>query len=280
VGQALTAVMESFWMMMLPFAELLERLPVPKLRRARMARARLDALIFGMIADRRASGRDHGDLLSMLLSAQDEDEGGGMTDEQVRDEAMTIFLAGHETTANALTWTWYELGRNPGALDRLADEVRRVVGTRPITTDDLPQLPWTAAVIGEAMRLQPPVYVVGRETTHDIDLAGHRFPEKSNFLINIRGIHRRVDYYPNPLAFRPERMLPEVKKARPRHHYLPFGAGPRICIGSHFALIEAQLALATMVQHVRIRPLKSTVRGEPLVTLRPLGGMPAIVERC
>jgi hypothetical protein len=113
VGEALTAVMESFWMMMLPFAEVLERLPVPKLRRARMARARLDAIIYRMIADRRTSGRDHGDLLSMLLAAQDEDDGGGMTDQQVRDEAMTIFLAGHETTANALTWTWYLLGQAP-----------------------------------------------------------------------------------------------------------------------------------------------------------------------
>ncbi|HEX4421438.1 MAG TPA: cytochrome P450 [Kofleriaceae bacterium] len=254
--------------------------PLPRHLRMKRAVKLLDDVVYRLIADGRKLGTDRGDVLSMLLLARDEEDGSALTDDQVRDEVMTLLLAGHETTANALTWTWYELGRNPGALDRLADEVRRVVGTRPITTDDLPQLPWTAAVIGEAMRLQPPVYVVGRETTHDIDLAGHRFPEKSNFLINIRGIHRRVDYYPNPLAFRPERMLPEVKKARPRHHYLPFGAGPRICIGSHFALIEAQLALATMVQHVRIRPLKSAVRGEPLVTLRPLGGMPAIVERC
>jgi len=127
VGEALTAVMESFWMMMLPFSELLERLPVPKLRRARMARARLDAIIYGMIADRRASGRDHGDLLSMLLTAQDEDEGGGMTDQQVRDEAMTIFLAGHETTANALMWMWYLLSSAPDVEAKLHAEVDRVL---------------------------------------------------------------------------------------------------------------------------------------------------------
>src|SRR4029450_10523446 len=122
VAEARTAVMESFWLMMLPFAEVLERLPVPKLRRARMARARLDAIIYRMIADRRASGRGHGDLLSMMLAAQDEEDGGGMTDQQVRDEAMTIFLAGHETTANALTWTWYLLSTAPHAEARLTPE--------------------------------------------------------------------------------------------------------------------------------------------------------------
>src|SRR5205823_371013 len=127
VGEALTGVMESFWMMLLPFADLIERLPVPRLRRARMARARLDAIIYRMIADRRASQRDHGDLLSMLLTAQDEDDGGAMTDQQVRDEAMTIFLAGHETTANALTWTWYLLSENREAARQLHEEVDRVL---------------------------------------------------------------------------------------------------------------------------------------------------------
>jgi cytochrome P450 len=254
--------------------------PLPRHLRMKRAVKLLDDVVYRLIADGRKLGTDRGDVLSMLLLARDEEDGSALTDDQVRDEVMTLLLAGHETTANAMTWTWYELGRNRGALDRLADEVRRVVGTRPVTVDDLPQLPWTAAVIDEAMRLHPPVYLVGREAIHDVELAGHRFPAKSSLAVNIRGIHRRVDYYPNPLAFQPERMLPDAKKARPRHHYLPFGAGPRVCIGSHFALIEAQLALATMVQQVRLRPLKSIVRGEPLVTLRPLGGMPAIVERC
>jgi cytochrome P450 len=191
-----------------------------------------------------------------------------------------LLLAGHETTANTLTWTHFELGRNPDVLARLEAEVRAVCGDRTITSDDLPALPWTAAVVDEAMRLHPPAYMVGREAITELELGGHRLPAKSVVLVNIRAIHRRADYFPDPLAFRPERMLPEARKARPRHHYLPFGAGPRVCIGSHFALMEAQLALATMVQHARLRPLRTVVEPEPLVTLRPRGGMPAIVERC
>src|SRR5262252_2430624 len=162
VGEALTAVMESFWMTMLPFAEVLERLPVPKLRRARMARARLDAIIYRMIADRRSSGRDRGDLLSMLLAAQDEDDGAGMTDLQVRDEAMTIFLAGHETTANALTWTWYLLSQSPDAAARVREEVDRVLQGRLPSMADIPSLQYIERVVTESMRLYPPAWIIGR----------------------------------------------------------------------------------------------------------------------
>src|SRR3954469_10396286 len=167
VGEALTAVMESFWMTLLPFANVLERLPVPKLRRARLARARLDAIIYRMIADRRESGRDHGDLLSMLLAAQDEDDGGGMTDRQVRDEAMTIFLAGHETTANALTWTWYLLSGAPDIEARLHEEIDRVIGSRLPTIADIPNLPFVEKVVTESMRLYPPAWIIGRRAVHD-----------------------------------------------------------------------------------------------------------------
>jgi len=217
-------------------------------------------------------------VLSILLLASEDGE--RFTDKQVRDEVMTLMLAGHETTANALTWTWYELSRNPGALAQLADELDRVLGGREVTVDDLPSLPFNLAVLEEAMRLHPPAYITGREAKRDIELGGHQLPSGSIVLVYIRGIHRRAEYYPDPLAFRPERMLPEAKKARPRHHYLPFGAGPRVCIGSHFALIEAQLALATMAQHARVRVIPDHVAPEPMVTLRPRGGMPAVVERC
>ena len=208
------------------------RWPLPRHLRMRRAVAMLDDVVFRLIAEGRALARDRGDVLSMLLLARDEDDGSQLSDREVRDEVMTLLLAGHETTANTLTWTWYELGRNPAALDALDTEVRRVLGDRPITTADLPQLPWTAAVIDEALRLHPPAYMVGREALREAQLAGHRIPERSPIAVNIRGIHRRADYYPDPLAFRPERMLPEAKKARPRHHFLPFGAGPRVCIGS------------------------------------------------
>ena len=252
--------------------------PLPRHVRMKRAVKMLDEVVYRMIALGRAHGTDRGDVLSMLLLAQD-DDGTRLTDAQIRDEVMTLLLAGHETTSNALTWTWYELGRNPEALGRLEAEIASVLQGRAATAEDLPQLPWTAAVVDEAMRLHPPAYMTGREAIEDVTIGAHRFPARSIVAINIRGIHRRAEYYPAPLAFRPERMLADAKKARPRHHFLPFGAGPRVCIGQHFALMEAQLALATMVQHARVRPLVSHVEPEPLITLRPRGGLPAIVLR-
>lgn len=253
--------------------------PLPRHVRMRRAVKLLDEVVYRVIAEGRRLGTDRGDVLSMLLLARDED-GTSLTDQQVRDEVMTLLLAGHETTANALTWTWYELGRNPGVLAQLEDEIRRIIGDRPVTIDDLAAMPWNLAVVEEAMRLHPPAYMTGREALRDVELGGHQLPARSLLAVYIRAIHRRADYFPAPLAFRPERMLPEAKKARPRHYYLPFGAGPRVCIGSHFALLEAQLVLATMVQHAKLRPLSTHVVPEPLVTLRPRGGMPTLVERC
>ena len=249
--------------------------PLPRHRRMRRAVKMLDEVVYRMIAEGRARGTDLGDVLSILLAARD--EAGGLSDTQIRDEVMTLFLAGHETTANALTWTWFELARHPDALAKLVAEVD-ALGDRTITVDDLEKLPWNLAVIEEAMRLHPPAYTTGRQTNEDLTLGGHRLPKDSIVAIYIRGIHRRADYYPGPDAFLPERMLADAKKARPRHWYLPFGAGPRICIGSHFALLEAQLALATMVQRVRLRVVASRVEIEPLITLRPRGGMPTVVE--
>ncbi len=237
----------------------------------------LDDVVYRLISEGRARGTDRGDVLSILLLARDEEDGTGLTDAQVRDEVMTLLLAGHETTSNALTWTWYELARNPGALAALATEVA-TLGDRPVTVEDLPALPYNLAVLEEAMRMHPPAYMTGREAVEDVTLGGHRLPKGALVLVNIRGIHRRADYYPRPETFDPTRMLPEAKKARPRNHYLPFGAGPRVCIGSHFALLEGQLALATMVQRARLRLLVTRVVPEPMITLRPRGGMPAVVE--
>jgi len=249
--------------------------PLPRHQQMRRAVKLLDEVVYRLIAEGRQRGTDRGDVLSILLLARD--DAGGLTDTQVRDEVMTLLLAGHETTANALTWTWYELARHPDVLGKLVAEVDRL-GSRPITVEDLERLPWNLAVIEEAMRLHPPAYTTGRQTTETVTLGGHRLPKDSIVAVYIRGIHRRADYYPGPDAFLPERMLADAKKARPRHWYLPFGAGPRICIGSHFALLEAQLALATMVQRVRLRVVAKRVEIEPLITLRPRGGMPTVVE--
>jgi len=254
------------------------RWPLPRHLRMRRAVSMLDEIVYRLIEEGRRLGTDRGDVLSMLLLARDDADGKGLTDREVRDEVMTLLLAGHETTANALTWTWFELGKHPDVLARVADEVQRVLGDRPATADDLPRLPWTLAAIEEAMRLHPPAYMTGREALQEVTLGGHTLPPRSTVMIYIRAIHRRADYFPDPLAFRPERMLPDAKKARPRHHYLPFGAGPRVCIGSHFALLEAQLCLATMVQRAKMKLLVTHVEPEPLVTLRPKGGLPAVVE--
>jgi cytochrome P450 len=140
-------------------------------------------------------------------------------------------------------------------------------------------MPLSLAVLEETMRLHPPAYITGREAATDVELGGHHLPARAIVTIYIRAIHRKPEYFPNPLAFTPERMLPEAKKLRPRHHYLPFGAGPRVCIGSHFALMEAQLVLATMIQRAKLRTLSTHVLPEPMITLRPKGGMPARVER-
>lgn len=253
--------------------------PLPRhLRMWRGARL-LDDVVYRMIDARRRQGGDHGDVLSVILQARDEGDGRGFTDRQVRDEVMTLLLAGHETTANALTWTWYELGRHPAVLDALRAEVAAVVGARRVTVDDLPALPLVAAALDEAMRLHPPAYNVGRQARRPVELAGHRLPAGATIVVSIRGIHRRAAYWPDPSAFHPPRMLAEARRARPRHHYLPFGAGPRVCIGQHFALLEAQLALVTLLQRAHIEPRPGEVAPEPLVTLRPLGGLPARVAR-
>jgi cytochrome P450 len=252
--------------------------PLPRHRRMRRAVKTLDEVVYRLIAEGRARGTDKGDVLSILLLARDEEDGSGLTDAQVRDEVMTLLLAGHETTANALTWAWYELARNPGVLATLTAEVDKL-GKRTLAIEDLTAMPYNLAVVEEAMRMHPPAYMTGREAMVDLTIGGHALPKGSIVAVNIRGIHRRADYYPDPHSFRPERMLPDQKKQRPRERYLPFGAGPRVCIGAHFALLEAQLALATMVQHARFRVIPSHVEPEPLVTLRPKGGMPVIVEK-
>jgi cytochrome P450 len=253
--------------------------PLPRHLKMRRAVKMLDSVVYRLIAEGRARGTDKGDVLSILLLARDDEDGTGLTDRQVRDEVMTLLLAGHETTANALTWTWYELARNPAVLATLQAEIDKL-GKRRITIADLQGLPYNLAVVEEAMRMHPPAYMTGRECARDLELGGHHFAKGTIVAVNIRGIHRRADYYPDPDSFRPERFFTEAKKQRPRERYLPFGAGPRVCIGSHFALLEAQLALATLVQHADLRRVTTEkVDYDPQVTLRPKGGMPMIVTK-
>jgi len=274
VGEALTGVMDTFWMMMLPFADVIERLPVPKLRRARLARQRLDAIIYRMIADRRASGRDHGDLLSMLLAAQDEDDGGVMTDQQVRDEAMTIFLAGHETTANALTWLWYLVGGAPDVEAKLHEEVGRVLGGRLPALADVPSLPFIERVVTESMRLYPPAWIIGRRALVDYRVGDYVVPARSIIILSPYVLQRDARYYAAPERFDPDRWTPELRAGLPKFAYFPFGGGPRQCIGESFAWMELILLVATIAQRWRLRLVPGhPVVPQPLVTLRTKHGM-------
>jgi cytochrome P450 len=277
VGDALTTAMEVAMGQLGSMLPMPPVVPTPQNLKYRRAVARLDEIVYRIIRDRRAEGGDRGDVLSMLLAAKDED-GTPMTDRQVRDEAMTLFIAGHETTANALAWTFYLLARHPEARQRMEAEVDALGGSPDY--DALRMLPYTLAVLKESMRLYPPAYLLGRRPVEDTVIGEHVVKKKSIVLVSIIGIHRRPDLWPDPATFDPERFLGDTEKQLPRCAYMPFGAGPRVCIGNHFALMEGHLLLATIARRVRFE-LASTkpVEPEPLVTLRPKGGIAVRVAR-
>jgi cytochrome P450 len=251
--------------------------PLPRNVRMRRAVKRLDAVIHGMIQERRASGEDRGDVLSMLLTARDED-GSGLSDELVRDQAMSIFVAGHETTANALAWTFKLLGEHPQELARVHAEVDAALGGRTPTVEDVPHLGYVAQVFKEAMRLYPSAYALPRLAQHAVDLGRFVTRPGEGVMINLYGLHRRPDFYPEPDRFDPNRFLPANEKKLPRNAWLPFGGGARICIGSHFAMMEGILVLATLLQRVTFnRRWEGDIKPEPLVTIRPRGGVPITV---
>jgi cytochrome P450 len=281
VGAALAEVMSLFGYLMLPFSELLEKLPLPPRRRFERARARLDRVIYRIIEERRREGRDRGDLLSTLLHAVDEEgDRTGMTDEQLRDEVMTLFLAGHETTANALAWTWYLLSQHPEAEARLHAELEEVLTGRPPTAEDFPRLRYTEMVVAESMRLYPPAWAIGRLALEDHEAGGYLIPRGSLVLISPYVMHRDPRFFPDPERFDPERFTPEAKSARPQFAYFPFGGGQRRCIGESFAWMEGVLILATLARRWRLRLAPdANVRTEPRITLRPgKGGIPMRTE--
>jgi cytochrome P450 len=251
-------------------------LPTPSALRFRRAVRNLDAIIYNFLRQRRESGSDRGDLLSILLRARDEDTGGRMTDKQVRDEAMTLFLAGHETTALALTWTWYLLSQHPEAEAKLLEEARQVLGDRRASAADVPHLTYAAQVVQESMRLYPPVYTFGREAIDDCILGGFHVPARTTLLMSNWVVHRDPRWFDRPEEFRPERW---IDSKAPKFAYFPFGGGPRICIGNTFAMMEMVLVLATVAKDHRIRVREGqTVRPEPTFTLRPTP-IQAVMER-
>ena len=281
IGKALTEALELFQrLLMVPYGEFLEKLPIPSTLRFRSARRRLDATIARLIAERRRNPRDRKDLLTLLLLAQDtEGDGGGMTDTQLRDEAMTIFLAGHETTANAMAWTWHLLSQNPEAEGRLHGELDRVLEGRAPGVADLPRLRYTEMVLSESMRLFPPAWILGRRAIVDHELGGYRIPAGSIVLLSQWITHRDARYFPDPLRFDPQRFTAEAQAARPRFSYFPFGGGPRVCIGEGFAWMEGVLVLATIARRWRFLPVDGIpVTPAAMITLRPKSGLPMRIE--
>jgi cytochrome P450 len=265
----------------------LDRFPLPSARRRRDARDALDRVVHDLINARRSAGATGSDLLSLLLTARDADTGEPMTDAQVRDEALTLLLAGHETTANALAWTFHLLGREPAVLATLQDELDRVLAGRRPTIDDLPQLRYADAVIHEAMRLYPPVWAMGRHLVEDRDVAGYRLPAGSTLVFSQWVVHRDERWWPQPYSFDPSRWSrddaagdPAGAEPRPRFAYFPFGGGPRQCIGNTFAVTESVLALAAIARRWSFTPqTDAPVAPQPLVTLRPKGGLPMVAHR-
>jgi cytochrome P450 len=266
---------ESFWSL-----GVTEGWPTRKNRRFQAARAVLRGAVDHVITERRRNPSDSADLLSMLMSARDEETGEAMTDEQLRVEVTTFLLAGQETTSLALTWAWYLLSENPQARQRLEDELDVVLDGRPPEYPDLANLPYLRMVIDEAMRLYPPAWGFSRQALADDRLGGFLLPRGWLAFVIPYVLHRLPAFWTDPDAFDPERFSPARSGDRPKFAYIPFGAGPRQCIGNQFALIETQLIVATLAQAYRLQVVpRHSAEPWPLITLRPRYGMPMIIER-
>lgn len=276
VREALHDAVQSFAYAVLPFIEVVEKLPLPIFTRVRKARERLDRIILRVIAEKRASGAGGGDLVSMLLAARDPENPSepGMSDQQIRDEAMTIFLAGHETTANAMAWTWHLLADAPEVERKLHEEIDRFPGT--LSAEDVPKLEYTRAVVAESMRLFPPAWTMGRRVMQPHVIGGYEIPVKSLVLASQWVVHRDPRWWDQPDVFRPERWMGidgsrvPAPGSRPKYSYFPFGGGSRVCIGESFAWTEAILLTATIAQRWRFaRAGHPGPTPEPRITLRP-----------
>jgi cytochrome P450 len=272
IGQILTSLVKPFASQATLKWILDNRLPTPEHRRYFNAVAEIDRIVFRIIAERRASGDDEGDLLSMLLQARD-DDGSRMSDSQLRDEVMTLFLAGHETTALALSWSWYLLASHPEAEKKFHAELDEVLGGRTPDVSDLPKLRYTDLIAKETMRLYPPAYAVGREAIEDTELGGFPVPKGTQIFAFQWTTHRDPRYFDDPAAFKPERWENGLSEQLPKFAYFPFGGGPRQCIGNYFAMMEIVLLLATIGQRFRFSLLDEKVEVLPVLSLRPKSGI-------
>jgi cytochrome P450 len=280
VGNALTFAIHHVNSRITKLFDPPENFPSPDNVRYLRARAELDRVVMAVIEERRRSSHDTGDLLSMLLAARDEETGDAMSDRQLRDEVMTIFLAGHETTANALAWSFRLLSDHPDIATRLTQEIRQAIGTRLPTLEDLPRLDYVRMVIEEAMRLYPPVWMIVRRALNDDEIGGYHIPAMTYVFVSPWIVQRSARVWNDPEKFDPERFHKDRQSSIPRYGYFPFGGGPRLCIGNNFALMEAQLILATLAPRFRPRLVAGTkVELDPQITLRPKNGLPMVIER-
>jgi cytochrome P450 len=285
INDQMNVVMDLYhFLVTLPRAEKLIDSPLPQMRRFRAARKRLDGIVYGMIdARRRGAGgkwgdrENGGDLLSMLLAARDDEDaadGRQLTSEELRDQVLTLFLAGFETVANALTWTWMLLGQNRDAESRLHTELDEVLGGRLPTLDDMQQLEYTRMVLSESMRLYPPAWAMGREVLQDVSIGPYRLRKGTMVFFSQYIVQRDPRWFPEPDRFLPERFAASEKRNRPRFAYFPFGGGGRQCIGESFAWMEAMLALATLAQRWRVQLADGQrIELQPKITLRPKNGI-------
>ena len=281
IGQCLTDLVTLFPQMLFPYSEYLDNLPLPANRRFQNAKNKLDSIIYGLIEKRRANPGVKSDLLSMLLEAEDEEGGGeGMTDEQVRDEALTLFLAGQESTANSLVWTWYLISTHTEVEKKMHEEIDTALNGRLPTLDDLGKLSYTQNVFKEALRLYPPAWAVARHVKEDYEVGGYIIPAGADIFMSQYVVHRDPRFYREADRFTPERWSSDETKDLPRFAYFPFGGGTRRCIGEPFAWMEGVILIAPIASKWKMRLVPhQKIVPQALITIRPKNGMNMILER-
>ncbi len=280
IGECLTDLVTLFPQMIFPYSEYLDNLPLPANRRFQIAKDKLDSIIYRLIEERRASPGEKSDLLSMLLEAQDQERGDVMSDLQVRDEALTLFLAGQESTANSLVWTWYLISTHPEVEKKVHEEVDSVLNGRLPTLDDLGKLSYTQNVFKEALRLYPPAWAVARHVKEDYEVGGYVIPAGADIFMSQYVVHRDPRLFREPDRFIPERWSTNETKDLPRFAYFPFGGGTRRCIGEPFAWMEGVILIATIASKWKMRLVPhQKIVPQALITIRPKNGMNMIMER-
>ena len=280
IGKSLTTLVNQFPRMLFPLSEYLDKIPLPSTRRFFNALETLDNTVYQLI-DLRRKSRVHGDdLLSMLLSAQDEEGGDGLTDLQVRDEVMTLFLAGQESTANSLVWAWYLISQHPHVEEKLHDELDSVLGQRLPEVDDLKKLVFTRMVFSESLRLYPPAWTVVRRAIEDYQVDGYVVPSGADIYMSQYVVHHDPRFFPDPFTFDPERWNHDQASSLPQFAYFPFGGGPRLCIGESFAWMEGIMLIAAIASKWKMHLVPGqNIVPKPLITIRPKSGMKMIMEK-